>query len=445
MQITFDKYQSIKKKDILTQEKLNKVSNLKKTFKEINQHLYGKLKHTDTGTRARSKQIIYLLFCKLHDEVNTLEDHELSFQLKGENPEEVLNRIKLYFRTHISYNFPEYIDRNETIELNKELVYLIVKNLEKISLLKSSKDIINDAFEIFVSRKLKEDGGQFFTPVSVVEFMVKYLNPNIGDKIIDPACGHGGFLLEVIDHIWNKISNKPFLLDEEKIEKRVSMIYDIYGIDKDSSLSKICKIYIEILTKGKCNIFCEDSLDPNSYSIDVKKKIQEDKFDFVITNPPFGAKIPIDDKDILENYELGYHWKFNKEEIWERQNKILKKQPPQILFIERCIQLLREGGRMGIVLPEGLFGNPSDRYIWHFLKSKGKILGVTSLDQNTFQPYTSNKTSILFFEKSSKIPKNYSIDFAIVDFVGHDKDGKILYKLHKDGSIIIDPNTKSPL
>ncbi|MFW9865896.1 MAG: N-6 DNA methylase [Candidatus Thorarchaeota archaeon] len=304
---------------------------------------------------------------------------------------------------------------------------------------------MNDAFEVFVSKKLKEDGGQFFTPISVVEFMVKYLNPDIGDKIIDPACGHGGFLLEVIDHIWNKISKNPSLSDEEKNDKKVSIISDLYGIDKDFTLSKISKIYIEILTKGKCNIFCEDSLDPNSYQIEVKKKIRDDKFDYVFTNPPFGAKIPIDDKKILENYELGYQWKFSSKEIWERQNRLLQKQPPQILFIERCVQLLTEGGKLGIVLPEGIFGNPSDRYIWHYLKSKGKILGIASLDQNTFQPYTSNKTSILFFEKSSKVPEDYYLDFAIVNYIGHDKDGKILYKLNKDGSIIIDPNTNEPI
>ncbi|MFW9881198.1 MAG: N-6 DNA methylase, partial [Candidatus Thorarchaeota archaeon] len=216
-------------------------------------------------------------------------------------------------------------------------------------------------------------------------------------------------------------------------------------MDKDFTLSKISKIYIEILTRGKCNIFCEDSLDPNSYRIEVKKKIKDDKFDYVFTNPPFGAKIPIDDKKILENYELGYHWKFTSKDMWERQNIMLQKQPPQILFIERCVQFLTEGGKMGIILPEGIFGNPSDRYIWHYLKSKGKILGVTSLDQNTFQPYTSNKTSILFFEKSSKVHEDYYLDFAIVNYVGHDKDGKILYKLNKDGSIINDPNTNEPI
>ncbi|GAH61469.1 unnamed protein product, partial [marine sediment metagenome] len=115
-----------------------------------------------------------------------------------------------------------------------------------------------------------------------------------------------------------------------------------------------------------------------------------------------------------------------------------------ILFIERCVQLLRDRGKLGIVLPEGLFGNPSNRYIWAYLRSKGKILGIISLDQNTFQPYTCNKTSILFFQKLKNVPKNYKIDFGIVDNVGHDKDGKVLYKLNKDGSIKYDKN-KNPI
>ena len=445
IQTTFNDYQLLKKKIILTKEKLEPSSNLKETFKLINQHLYGKLKHTDTGTRARSKQIIYLLFCKLHDEVNSVDDKELEFQIKGDNPDELLKRIQVYFNQHIKYEFRRLIDQSEFIELNKELVYLIVEKLQNISLLKSSQDIINDAFEVFVSRKLKEDGGQFFTPVSVIEFMVNFLNPEIDSKIIDPACGHGGFLLKIIDLLWQEIDKNLKSSEEVKSDKKRSIISNLYGIDKDLSLAKISKIYIEILTRGKCNIFCEDSLDPNSYQLNVKKVIKDNKFDYVLTNPPFGSKIPIEDKKVLENYNLGYAWTYTKQEKWENEKKLVERQPPQILFIERCIQLLKDGGKLGIILPEGIFGNPSDRYIWQYLKKQGKILGIVSLDQNTFQPYTSNKTSILFFEKTSKVPKDYKIILSKVDYVGHDKDGKILYKLKKDGSCLRDPDTNQPI
>ncbi len=93
---------------------------------------------------------------------------------------------------------------------------------------------------------------------------------------------------------------------------------------------------------------------------------------------------------------------------------------------------------MGIVLPEGIFGNTSNRYIWEYLKSHGKILGIISLDQNTFQPYTCNKASILFFQKMINVPDDYKIDFAIVDNVGHNKDGKTQYILNKDGTKKLD-------
>ena len=194
---------------------------------------------------------------------------------------------------------------------------------------------------------------------------------------------------------------------------------------------------MEILSGGKSNVYCEDSLDFRNYRDQAKSAIKDNKFDYVLTNPPFGAKIPINNKDLLNEYEFGHVWK-NINGNWERLDKIVKQQPPQILFIERCIQLLKDGGKLGIVLPEGIFGNPSDRYIWEYLKSNGKILGIISLDQNTFQPYTCNKTSILFYQKLKKIPEGYKIDFAIIDNVGHDKDGKVQFVLNNDGTKKLD-------
>ena len=165
-------------------------------------------------------------------------------------------------------------------------------------------------------------------------------------------------------------------------------------------------LYLDIISQGKSNIFCDDSLDPNNYSKGTSDAIKDNHFDFVVTNPPFGAKIPIDIKELLKKYALAHKWDY-KDKIWVKQNKLVKKQPPQILFIERCVQLLKDRGKLGIVLPEGLFGNPSNRYIWEYLRSKGKIIGIISLDQNTFMPYTCNKSSILFFQKLKNIPKNY--------------------------------------
>ena len=413
----------------LKKKELVKSSNLKKTFNSINQHLYGKLKYTDTDTRTRSKQIINLLLCKLVDEIDKAPEDEVEFCIKkGESKTELFERIQSFFEMHVRQKYTEFFDENEQIKLNKDLIYLVINELQDISLTQSSKDILSDAFEIFVSKILKDEGGQFFTPPNVVNFMINYLDPGIKSKILDPACGHGGFLLEAKEFLWSK-------LDSEK--KKTEILKNLFGIDKDSFLSKIAKLYLEILSGGISNIFCEDSLDPNSYRAKAKLIIKDESFDYIFTNPPFGVKIPINDKNILSNYKLGHTWK-NINNKWEMQNKLFKQQPPQILFIERCVQLLKDGGKLGIVLPEGIFGNPSDRYIWEYLTSNGKILGIVSLDQNTFQPYTCNKTSILFFQKLKNFSNDYFIDFAIVENVGHDKDGKLSYQLKKDGSKKLD-------
>ncbi len=414
------------KKNVIIKKDLKKVSNLKKTFNIINQHLYGKLKYTDTDTRTRSKEIINLLFCKLVDEISKSPEEPVEFCIKNNETEEILfERINLFFQKKVKEIYQEIIEFKERINLNKDLLYIIVQELQYISLVQSSKDVISDAFEIFVSKILKDEGGQFFTPSNIIKFMVNYLNPVPHDRILDPACGHGGFLLECKDYLWSKIDSE---------QKKIKIISNLYGIDKDLFLSKICKLHLEILSNGLSNIFCEDSLDPTNYHSKLRNMNIENQFDIILTNPPFGTKIPINNKNILKIYKLGHVWENILNNKWEMRDNLHKKQSPQVLFIERCIQLLKDGGKLGIVLPEGIFGNPSDRYIWEYLEQNGKILGIISLDQNSFQPFTCNKTSILFFQKLKSIPEDYLIDFAIIDNVGHDKDGKICYKLNKDGS-----------
>jgi type I restriction enzyme M protein len=422
---------------MLLKNDLIKAIDLKQKFSLINQHLYGKLKHTDTDTRTRSREIINLLLCKLVDEIDKQPDQFMDFSIRPSEPKsELLSRIQLFFKNKVQKTYPDIIGENERINLNEDLLFFIIQELQEISLLQSSREIFRDAFEVFVSKILKEEGGQFFTPSNIIKFMVNYLDPSPGSMILDPACGHGGFLLEIIEFLWNKLTTNGTKNQREKNK----IIDNLFGIDKDAFLVKICRLYIEILSGQPANVFCEDSLDTLSYRNEAKKVILNRSFDYVLTNPPFGSKIPINEEDILKNFELGHLWRTSSEGTWKKQKRLLQKQPPQILFIERCVQLLCEGGKMGIILPEGIFGNPTDRYIWEYLESKGKILGIISLDQNAFQPYTCNKTSILFFEKTNHVPNDYDIDFAIVENVGHDKDGKILYQLNKDGSKKVDHN-----
>ncbi|MCD6457084.1 MAG: N-6 DNA methylase [Methanophagales archaeon] len=228
---------------------------------------------------------------------------------------------------------------------------------------------------------------------------------------------------KIYDEIHNK-NNKEFVIilheSEQETGNRVRKLFEkvktaypdvfdkeerfcsVYGIDKEIDLVKICKAYMAIVGDGHANIFCADSLHRESWSDAMKKRIEDGGFDVVLTNPPFGAKIFIEDKKILKNYKLGHEWIKEHSNEWKITNSV-SKQVPQILFIERCLQLLKLDGRMAIVLPDGIFGNPSDRYVWHFILENAKISAIISLPPETFLPSTHTKGNYILDNRRNKI------------------------------------------
>jgi type I restriction enzyme M protein len=158
-----------------------------------------------------------------------------------------------------------------------------------------------------------------------------------------------------------------------------------------------------------------------------------------MTNPPFGAKIGITDKEILREFLLAHKWEYSRRENhWRPTNKLLCKQDPQVLFIERCVQLLKPGGKLGIILPEGIVGNKNSAYILDYLRSKGSIFAIIDSPRTLFQPSTDIKTVILFFSKrkSEEEPASKDIFMAEARYCGHDKRGRTLFDA--DGKIIND-------
>ena len=306
----------------------------------------------------------------------------------------------------------------------------VVGELQNYCLIEAERDIIADAFETFIGHALKGGQGQFFTPRNVVKMMVDILDPNDEDLIIDPACGSGGFLIEALRHVWRKLDaegekyhwNKSNL-QEEKMEVALNKIR---GIDKDYFLSKVAKAYMAIIGDGKSGIFTEDSLEvPKNWQDKTRLKIDLGKFSVLLTNPPFGAKIPVRGEEKLKQFELGHKWKLDKKtRDWEK-GKLKDKEAPQILFIERCLQLLKDGGRMAIVLPDGIYGNNQLGYIRKYLLKKARLVAIIDVPIETFMPSTSTKTSILILQKikEAKIPIDYSVFMATAESCGHDRRG----------------------
>jgi type I restriction enzyme M protein len=283
---------------------------------------------------------------------------------------------------------------------------------------------------------LRGEKGQFFTPRNVVKLCVDIIEPKPFERIIDPACGSGGFLVECMSRFLEKIS-------EDELQWQKQAVNNIFGIDKEIDLARICKAYMSIVGNGHYNIFCADSLFPDSWPADMLSKIKDESFDIVLTNPPFGSRICVSDHNILKRYELGHKWKKIGPNRWKMVSTILQRQAPQVLFLERCLQLLRPGGRMAIVLPDGVFGNPSTGYILQFIFEHAKVIAIISLAPEAFLPSTHTKTSVLFLEKkkeSDDIDDNYEIFMAIANKVGHDKNGKIIYKMNEKGEYILDEN-----
>jgi type I restriction enzyme M protein len=410
---------------------LRPTHNLKATFKAIRNHLAANAVAM-VRDEAIAQQLINLIFCKIYDERFTEPDDIVTFRAGvDEEAREVKERILELFEK-VKRKYKEVLDENDTITLDANSIAYVVGELQNYCLIEAERDIIADAFETFIGHALKGGQGQFFTPRNVVKMMVDILNPDDEDMIIDPACGSGGFLIEALRHVWRKLDaegekyhwNKSNL-QEEKMEVALNKIR---GIDKDYFLAKVAKAYMAIIGDGKSGIFCEDSLDnPQNWSQSTRQKIDLDKFSVLLTNPPFGSKIPVRGEDKLKQFDFGHKWKLNKKiSQWEK-GKLKDKEAPQILFIERCLQLLKDGGRMAIVLPDGIYGNNQLGYIRNWLLERARIIAVIDVPVETFMPNTPTKTTIMILQKlpKNKIPKDYQVFMAVAETCGHDRRGNL--------------------
>lgn len=316
----------------------------------------------------------------------------------------------------------------------------VVDRLQDYSLLQTDKDSVGDAFEAFMGRGLRGEKGQFFTPRTVVRMMIGILNPRIGEKVLDPACGSGGFLSVALEHLWAQVEQREkrgeLTLDQAKKLKLHIASHDLVGIDKEADLARLAKAYMAIVGDGHGGIFQADSLDKSTWSDQLLERVYEQSFDVAVTNPPFGARIPITNKSVLAQYDLGHTWTYHKRlNKWTLTRKVAGRQDPQVLFLELCIRVLRPGGRLGIVLPEGVFGNRGTGYVLDYLRSQGNIIGIVDCTRILFQPYTDTKTNVLFFEKSSasESEETQPVFLAVVRRCGHDRRGRPVVR--EDGTL----------
>lgn len=411
---------------------LKKTHNLKSVFNSIRNYLAANNTGITLDTEFVS-QIINLIFCKIYDERFKRPDDMVDFRAGvDENVEDVSKRIVSIFDL-VKAKYPDVFTASDVITLSDASIAYIAGELQQYCLVESERDVIADAFETFISPSLRGGQGQFFTPRNVVKLLVSLVNPGRKDRLIDPACGSGGFLIESLRHVWNQVQkegqelgwpDREIFADQQEVA-----IKNFRGIDKENFLSKTTKAYMAILGDGRGGIFCENSLENmKKWSIKAQTQIVAGSFNVVLTNPPYGSKLKIDDQSILKQYDLGHQWKTLKgEKASVKTEKPLSDQTPQVLFIERCLELLAPGGRLGIVAPESMFCNPSHKYIMNYVEQHARIDAVISMPENLFQPHTHAKTCVVLMTKfdtqNHQVDPEHKIFMAVAKWCGHDSRG----------------------
>ncbi|NQE46184.1 Type-1 restriction enzyme MjaXIP specificity protein [ANME-1 cluster archaeon GoMg2] len=352
-----------------------------------------------------------LMFSKIYDERFTVFGDYYKYQIGShESPSVIAERAKELYK-EAQRNEPDVF--KAPIELSDDMVFRIVEILQDISLAKTDLDSKGRAFEKFLGKFFRGEYGQYFTPRQIVEFMVKMLAPNARDLVIDPACGSGGFLLYSLNLVRERV-NKDYEGDQDTIKDIIWRFANkqIFGIEINDRIARVAMMDMVIHEDGHSNIECANALQ-HFEDFDPRRDIKPNKYDFVFTNPPFGAVEK--DQKILELYELG------------SKNRKRKSQKTEILFIERCLNLLRIGGKMGIVLPDGILTNSSLKYVRDFIEANARILAVVSLPQQTFVPSGSGvKASLLFLQKKREGEEfgDYPIFMVIAEHVGYDATGR---------------------
>lgn len=383
----------------------------KKAFTKIRNFLAGRFIGA-TRDRALLDEVLKCVFCK-----NYIQSHNNGLQTSDDALE--LSKQYREIFTQLKHRLSFIFNHDDEIQLDPVSIQFIDQELKAIDLLDTQRDVFGDIFEIFVGSGIREEEGQFFTPQNGIELLISIIDPKPGEKIIDPAAGAGGFLSSAYNH----------LLKQDATPQKINSC--LFGIEKDCYLARLASIRLALRTIKESNVICGDSL---AWKDQLNKPIVfKGSFDIVLTNPPFGKNIVSVSKDIQTTYDLGFDWKHDSAtNSYQKNGKLLNNVPPQVLFVEKCISLLKEGGRLGIVVPESLITSKSYSHVVQFLRTKGKIISVIGMPEDFFKTSgkggTHTKACLLVFIKDSTKNKNDKLFMAEAKWCGHDSRGRQIEK-----------------
>lgn len=393
-------------------------------FREIRNFLAGRFIGA-TRDEALLEEVLKCLYTKLYIENHPEECSSLLHELHRNDPVEFATECRKIF-SKVRSAYPELFDTTSELLLDPTSLMFVMGKLLSISLINAERDAVADAFEVFIGDKIRGQEGQFFTPRNAVQLLVSCIEPSLSDIVLDPACGAGGFLSATV---------QKFLADGASLSQISDFVRNrLFGIDKDQYLARLARTHVALLCGEIPNVACADSLTWRSNgetSLSDWPSIGE--YDIILTNPPFGSNIIAASQEVLANYELARKWRMDqKTGRYVATSALQRRVPPQVLFVERCIQLLKPGGRLGIVVPESLISSAKYKYVVDFITDKCTIEMVAGMPEELFKTSgksgTHTKTSLLILVKKKKnahdINRDKYIFMAEARWCGHDSRGR---------------------
>lgn len=374
-------------------------------------------------------EISKLIYAKIYDERKATESPEgdeyvFRFQAYGRgNASEVASDIRDLYREACEYDLRVYSQRipgydrsrgvfKEQIGLSDLALSRVVEVLQDYSLLDADVDIKSRAFQGVLSGAIRAGMGQYFTPREVIRLAVGVVSPKLTDLILDPFCGSGSFLSTSLEHVVRTYPRAdPYSLHKFKM-------FHLHGIEKSSRMVRIAMTDMLMHDDGHSNVRNTDALltfdnYPDILALPDDANQSPEVFDVILTNPPFGSLMREEARKLLGRFQLG------------AKKRSL---PLEVLAIERCLQFLKPGGRLAIVLPDGNLANSNVQFVRDWLLDNCMLKGVVSLPVETFAPFgTGTKTSICFFQKfrsAEDADLDYDVAFYKLENVGYDATGR---------------------
>lgn len=447
--------------DVLADAYLRRATedSLRRAFQRCHNFIHG---NEGMPKDAAFWQFLYLIFAKMYDERRNnghrqfwAGPHE-PFDTEGRK--KVRSRVLPLFEA-VKKEYKDIFRGNEEITLSDRALAFMVSELARYDLTRTEVDVKGAAYQEIVGANLRGDRGQYFTPRRAVKLMVEILDPRPNERVFDPACGTGGFLVATVAHMFKAFrselkkngNDKTSAIARERL--RAYANERVFGADFDPFLVKASTMNLLMAANSEANIYHMDSLAfPRGHlegNNQAKRKIPFGSVDVLMTNPPFGSEIPITDPEVLESFDLARRWKRTDAGNVIPESGLQHAVAPETLFIERSIKWLREGGRMGIVLPNGILSNPGDEPIRRWILRHCWVLGCVEIPVEAFivEANVGILTSLLFLKKKTEEEINaetlgkkldYPVFMAVAEKAGVDRRGNPLYQHTADGNEVVE-------